>query len=194
MRCRHRVLKLLLLHGRVYPEPSIWTQAHRRWLARERNSRRSCSASRSATGPASRVRPSSLAGSGSALPSTSRARAGCRARSRRRAPAMSPPARRGGPAPPGRAADRGYARQPPAEPASARDPDPLARSTGSTDCRSGCAAAVSPGNIATVAVARELACFLWAAAVAPRLDRARRRRKAGQWGTNPVGSDCSLRA
>ena len=26
MRCRHRVSKLLLLHGRVYPEPSTWTQ------------------------------------------------------------------------------------------------------------------------------------------------------------------------
>jgi transposase len=36
MRCRHRVSKLLLLHGRVYPEPSTWTQAHRRWLARQR--------------------------------------------------------------------------------------------------------------------------------------------------------------
>jgi transposase len=36
MRCRHRVSKLLLLHGRVYPERSTWTQAHRRWLARQR--------------------------------------------------------------------------------------------------------------------------------------------------------------
>ena len=33
MRCRHRVSKLLLLHGRVYPEPSTWTQRHRQWLA-----------------------------------------------------------------------------------------------------------------------------------------------------------------
>ena len=33
MRCRHRVSKLLLLHGRVYPEPSTWTQRHRHWLA-----------------------------------------------------------------------------------------------------------------------------------------------------------------
>lgn len=36
MRCRHRVSKLLLLHGRVYPEPSTWTQRHRVWLARQR--------------------------------------------------------------------------------------------------------------------------------------------------------------
>src|SRR5216117_1766610 len=36
MRCRHRVSKLLLLHGRVYPEPSTWTQRHRRWLAGQR--------------------------------------------------------------------------------------------------------------------------------------------------------------
>ena len=36
MRCRHRVSKLLLLHGRVYPEPSAWTQRHRQWLARQR--------------------------------------------------------------------------------------------------------------------------------------------------------------
>jgi transposase len=36
MRCRHRVSKLLLLHGRVYPESSTWTQTHRRWLAAQR--------------------------------------------------------------------------------------------------------------------------------------------------------------
>jgi len=30
-RCRHRVSKLLLLHGRVY-EASAWTKTHRRWL------------------------------------------------------------------------------------------------------------------------------------------------------------------
>ena len=35
MRCRHRVSKLLLLHGRVYPETSSWTQRHRQWLARQ---------------------------------------------------------------------------------------------------------------------------------------------------------------
>jgi transposase len=35
MRCRHRVSKLLLLNGRVYPEPSTWTQRHRQWLARQ---------------------------------------------------------------------------------------------------------------------------------------------------------------
>ena len=29
MRCRHRVSKLLLLHGRVYPDSSTWTQRHR---------------------------------------------------------------------------------------------------------------------------------------------------------------------
>lgn len=35
MRCRHRVSKLLLLHGRVYPESSTWTARHRQWLARQ---------------------------------------------------------------------------------------------------------------------------------------------------------------
>ena len=32
MRCRHRVSKLLLRHGRAY-DRTAWTQAHRRWLA-----------------------------------------------------------------------------------------------------------------------------------------------------------------
>jgi transposase len=36
MRCRHRVSKLLLLHGRVYPEQTRWTQQHRQWLSRQR--------------------------------------------------------------------------------------------------------------------------------------------------------------
>lgn len=36
MRCRHRVSKLLLLHGRVYPDSSTWTQRHRQWLAGQR--------------------------------------------------------------------------------------------------------------------------------------------------------------
>ena len=36
MRCRHRVSKLLLQHGRVYPEPTSWNQRHRTWLARQR--------------------------------------------------------------------------------------------------------------------------------------------------------------
>jgi len=35
MRCRHRVSKLLLLHGRVYPETNTWTVRHRQWLARQ---------------------------------------------------------------------------------------------------------------------------------------------------------------
>lgn len=35
MRCRHRVSKLLLLHGRVYPRPSAWTKAHRGWLEQQ---------------------------------------------------------------------------------------------------------------------------------------------------------------
>ena len=32
-RARHRVSKLLLLHGRVYPGNTTWNRAHRRWLA-----------------------------------------------------------------------------------------------------------------------------------------------------------------
>ena len=36
MTARHRVSKMLLRHGRVYPKPSTWSQEHRRWLARQR--------------------------------------------------------------------------------------------------------------------------------------------------------------
>ncbi len=36
MRARHRVSKLLLQHGRVYPEPTTWNQRHRIWLSRQR--------------------------------------------------------------------------------------------------------------------------------------------------------------
>jgi transposase len=36
MRCRHRVSKLLLLHGHVYSEPTTWNERHRQWLARQR--------------------------------------------------------------------------------------------------------------------------------------------------------------
>jgi transposase len=35
MNARHRVSKMLLRHGQVYPKPSTWTQEHRRWLARQ---------------------------------------------------------------------------------------------------------------------------------------------------------------
>lgn len=35
MTARHRVSKMLLRHGRVYPERSTWTKAHRRWLSRQ---------------------------------------------------------------------------------------------------------------------------------------------------------------
>ena len=35
MTARHRVSKMLLRHGRVYPKPSTWTQEHRRWLGRQ---------------------------------------------------------------------------------------------------------------------------------------------------------------
>jgi transposase len=35
MRCRHRVSKLLLLHGRVY-DRGAWTKTHRQWLAQQR--------------------------------------------------------------------------------------------------------------------------------------------------------------
>jgi transposase len=35
-RGRHRVSKLLLRYGHVYPQKSTWTQEHRRWLARQR--------------------------------------------------------------------------------------------------------------------------------------------------------------
>lgn len=35
MTARHRVSKMLLMHGRVYPEASTWTVRHRAWLARQ---------------------------------------------------------------------------------------------------------------------------------------------------------------
>jgi transposase len=34
MTARHRVSKLLLRHGLVYPKPTTWTQQHRRWMSR----------------------------------------------------------------------------------------------------------------------------------------------------------------
>jgi transposase len=35
MNARHRVSKMLLRHGRVYPKPTAWTAEHRRWLSRQ---------------------------------------------------------------------------------------------------------------------------------------------------------------
>jgi transposase len=35
MTARHRVSKMLLRHGRVYPEASTWTARHRAWLSRQ---------------------------------------------------------------------------------------------------------------------------------------------------------------
>src|SRR5690606_28752086 len=36
MTARHRVSKMLLRHGRVYPKPKTWTAEHRRWLSVQR--------------------------------------------------------------------------------------------------------------------------------------------------------------
>jgi transposase len=36
LRARQRVSKLLLLHGRVYPDKTTWRQRHRRWLGAQR--------------------------------------------------------------------------------------------------------------------------------------------------------------
>ena len=36
MRARHRVSKMLLRHGRVYPKSKTWTAEHRRWLSVQR--------------------------------------------------------------------------------------------------------------------------------------------------------------
>jgi transposase len=36
MTARHRVSKMLLRHGHVYPKPTTWKQDHRRWLAAQR--------------------------------------------------------------------------------------------------------------------------------------------------------------
>jgi transposase len=35
MNARHRVSKMLLRHGRVYPKPSTWMAEHRRWLSKQ---------------------------------------------------------------------------------------------------------------------------------------------------------------
>jgi transposase len=35
MNARHRVSKMLLCHGRVYPKDNTWGQEHRRWLSRQ---------------------------------------------------------------------------------------------------------------------------------------------------------------
>jgi transposase len=35
MNARHRVSKMLLRHGRVYPQATTWSQKHRRWLAQQ---------------------------------------------------------------------------------------------------------------------------------------------------------------
>jgi transposase len=35
MNARHRVSKMLLRHGRVYPKSTTWSREHRRWLARQ---------------------------------------------------------------------------------------------------------------------------------------------------------------
>ena len=36
MTARHRVSKMLLRHGRVYPKPTTWKRDHRKWLADQR--------------------------------------------------------------------------------------------------------------------------------------------------------------
>jgi transposase len=36
MTARHRVSKMLLRHGRVYPKPTTWQRDHRKWLADQR--------------------------------------------------------------------------------------------------------------------------------------------------------------
>lgn len=36
MNARHRVSKMLLRHGRVYPKATTWTAEHRRWLSQQR--------------------------------------------------------------------------------------------------------------------------------------------------------------
>ena len=57
--------------------------------------------------------------------------------------------------------------EPPSRPTRPRAPDRLARpATASTASTTACASAANPATSTTVAVARELACFLWAAAVA----------------------------
>ena len=218
---RHRVSKLLLLHGRVYPEPSTWTQRHRQWLAAQRFEQ---PASRArlprrlaavdglvARKAALEERLSRLALEDEWWPTVARLRCfrgidtlsalalcleiGDFARFQRPAqlaawlglvPTLQPvrrveqpgldhqdrlrlrppPPRRGGLALPARAAHRRHAPQPPAGPARPRPPDRLARPAPPPPSPATATRTRQAGNVATVAAARELACFLWAAAVA----------------------------
>jgi hypothetical protein len=50
MRCRRRVSKLLLRHGRVY-DRKAWTQAHARWLAAQSFEQPNTRSSMSGIGP-----------------------------------------------------------------------------------------------------------------------------------------------
>ena len=222
MTARHRVSKMLLRHGRVYPRPSTWTFDHRRWLSAQQfdepaselafadllaamdglTARKAAIAERlsrlaqdeqwwptvarlrcfrgvdTLTALAFHLelgadwqrfmRPArSARGSGSPRPCSSPASHPVKARSRR-------PDRRspGGcwSSPPGiTAATHGSAR--PCKTASRASPITSCRSL--TAPSSGCTASTrrmsargKPHNVTVVAAARELACFLWAAATA----------------------------
>ena len=222
MRCRQRLSKLLLRHGRVW-DRSAWTKVHREWLSaqtfeqvnmragvhrqprrvrraecpqgrarratltrRDRPgvlaagapacarsvgstpSRRWSSRSRSATSPGSRARCSSDRGWGWCPPASSPASPITMGRSPR--PARSTP---GG----------SWSRRPgitPAHRGSGARSTSARRGCPTTSCRSHDAPRArlyrlhkrmrernKPGNVIVVACARELACFLWAAATAP---------------------------
>jgi transposase len=221
MRARHRVSKLLLLHGRVY-ERSAWTKTHRRWLEGQRFERAASElayldALAAVDGLVARKaaldeRLSRLAREGEWSPTVARLRCfrgidtltalvlclevGDWARFRRPAqlaawlglvPSLdqSGESRTQGPI---TKTGSGYARRLLVEAAWQYLPRP---SVGAAlaERRRGQPAHVlqialraqrrlhrlqtrlrergKPGNVVTVAVARELACFLWAAAVAP---------------------------
>ena len=220
---RHRVSKLLLRHGRVYPERDDLDAAHRRWLAapalraagdrarlprRARRRRRAASPARprstsalsrlahdervvadrrsaallprdrhadrvralhssSATGTASRA-PRQLAAWLGLVPARPvRREPPARARSPRPAPATPAgcwSSRPGTTCAPPRIGATLANRQ--ARPARPRPPDRLARPAPPPPPHTRLRERGKPHNVATVAVARELACFLWAAATA----------------------------
>jgi transposase len=221
MRARHRVSKLLLLHGRVY-ERSAWTKTHRRWLEGQRFERAASElayldALAAVDGLVARKaaldeRLSRLAREGEWSPTVARLRCfrgidtltalvlclevGDWARFRRPAqlaawlglvPSLdqSGESRTQGPI---TKTGSGYARRLLVEAAWQYLPRPSV-GPALAERRRGQPAHVlqialraqrrlhrlqtrlrergKPGNVVTVAVARELACFLWAAAVAP---------------------------
>lgn len=223
LRARQRVSKLLLLHGRVYPDKTTWNRRHRTWLGRQRFEQAPTELAfidllAAVDGLVARKdaldeRLSRLAQDEPLWPTVARLRAfrgvdtltalaihlelGAdwkRFRSPRMlfswlglTPSLSqsgesraqgsitktgsllrPPAARGvGPPLRPPSGDRSDPQEPPAGTARSHPADLLASPTPPLPPRAAAARTGKPGNVVTVALARELSGFLWAAATAP---------------------------